>query len=92
MKFSGKMCLKIILKATKNQGFTLSLEDTFLEKPQEESNWEIVRNSDKEKYVYSGYGITFDSGGSRSFDNVTARNLVLIVVHHYMLTIPKMFF
>ena len=34
MKFSGKMCLKIILKATKNQGFTLSLEDTFFEKPQ----------------------------------------------------------
>ena len=25
----------IILKVTKNQGFTLSLEDTFLEKPQE---------------------------------------------------------
>ena len=92
MKFSGKMCLKIMLKATKNQGFILSLEDTFLEKPQEGSNWEIVRNSDKEKYVYSGYGITFDSGGSRSFDNGTARNLVLIVVHHHMLTIPKMFF
>ena len=34
MKFSGKMCLKIILKVTKNQGFTLSLEDTFFEKPQ----------------------------------------------------------
>ena len=32
MKFSGKMCLKIILKATKNQGFTLSLEDTLFEK------------------------------------------------------------
>ena len=30
----------------------------------------IVKNSDKEKYVYSGYGITFDSGGSWSFDNV----------------------
>ena len=29
MKFSGKMCLMIILKATKDQGFTLSLEDTF---------------------------------------------------------------
>ena len=28
------MCLKIILKVTKNQGFTLSLEDTFFEKPQ----------------------------------------------------------
>ena len=33
MKFSGKMCFKIILKVTKNQGFTLSLEDTFFEKP-----------------------------------------------------------
>ena len=34
MKFSGKMWLMIILKVTKNQGFTLSLEDTFLKKPQ----------------------------------------------------------
>ena len=34
MKFSGKMCLKIILKVTKNQGFTLSVEDAFFEKPQ----------------------------------------------------------
>ena len=34
MKFLGKMCLKIILKVTKNQGLTLSLEDTFSEKPQ----------------------------------------------------------
>ena len=34
MKFSGKMCLKLILKVTKNQGFTLSLEETFFEKPQ----------------------------------------------------------
>ena len=31
MKFSGKMWLMIMLKVTKNQGFTLSLEDTFLE-------------------------------------------------------------
>ena len=36
MKFSGKMCLKIILKVTKNQGFTLSLEETFFKKPQGE--------------------------------------------------------
>ena len=35
MKFSGKMYLMMILKVTKNQGFTLSLEDTFFEKPQE---------------------------------------------------------
>ena len=34
MKFSGKMCLMIILKVTKNQSFTLCLEDTFFEKPQ----------------------------------------------------------
>ena len=33
MKFSEKMYFKIILKVTKNQGFTLSLEDTFFEKP-----------------------------------------------------------
>ena len=34
MKISGKMCLKIILKVTKNQGFTLSIEDAFFKKPQ----------------------------------------------------------
>ena len=34
MKFSGKMCLKIILKVTKNQSFFLSLEDTLFKKPQ----------------------------------------------------------
>ena len=34
MKFSGKMWLMIILKATKKYRFTLSLEDAFLEKPQ----------------------------------------------------------
>ena len=34
MKFSEKMCLNIILKVTKKQGFILSLEDAFLEKLQ----------------------------------------------------------
>ena len=34
MEFSGKMCFKMILKVTKTQGFTISLEDTFFEKPQ----------------------------------------------------------
>ena len=34
MKFSGKMRLMIIFKVRKKQGFILSLEDTFLEKPQ----------------------------------------------------------
>ena len=35
MKFSGKMCFMIILKVTENQSFTLTLEYTFFEKPQE---------------------------------------------------------
>ena len=34
MKFSGKMCLKIRLKVTKDEGFTLSLENTYFKKPQ----------------------------------------------------------
>ena len=38
MKFSETIWLMIILKVTKTQGFTLSLEDTFSEKPQEGSN------------------------------------------------------
>ena len=37
MKFSERKWLMIILKVTKKQGFTLSLESAFLEKPQ--SNW-----------------------------------------------------
>ena len=39
MKFSGKMWFMIISKVTEKQGFILSLEDTFLEKPQGGSNW-----------------------------------------------------
>ena len=38
MQFSGKVRLMVILKVTKKkQGFTLFLEDIFLEKPQWES-------------------------------------------------------
>ena len=39
MKFSEKMRLLIILKVKENQDFTLSLEDTFLEKPQGRRPW-----------------------------------------------------
>ena len=35
----------------------------------------IVKNSDKEKYMYSGYGIAFDGKSSWSFDNEFARNV-----------------
>ena len=40
----------------------------------------IVKNSDKGKYVYSGCGITFDSAGSWSFDNDFARNVIIFGV------------
>ena len=40
----------------------------------------LVKNSDKEKYVYSGYQIAFDGKGSWSFDNDFARNVVILSV------------
>ena len=40
----------------------------------------VVKNSDKEKYVYSGYGITFDSGGLWSFGNDFAGNVIIFGV------------
>ena len=40
----------------------------------------IVKNSNKEKYVYSGYRIIFDSAGSWSFDNGTAKNVIIFGV------------
>ena len=40
----------------------------------------IVKNSDKEKWVYSGYGITFDDAGSWHFGNEIARNVVIFGV------------
>ena len=40
----------------------------------------VVKNSDKEKWVFSGYGITCDSAGSWSFDNDTARNVIIFGV------------
>ena len=38
----------------------------------------IVKNSDKEKYVYCGYGTTIDSRGFWSFDFDTARNVFFV--------------
>ena len=40
----------------------------------------VVNNSDKEKYLYRGYGITFDSAGSWSFNSNTARNVIIFGV------------
>ena len=40
----------------------------------------IVKNSDKEKHLYSGYGITFDGAGSWSFDNYFSRKVIIFGV------------
>ena len=37
----------------------------------------VVKNSDKEKYVYNASGITFDWGGSWRFGNDFTRNVVI---------------
>ena len=37
----------------------------------------LVKNSDKERYIYSGYGITFDCAGSWNFDIGFARNVII---------------
>ena len=40
----------------------------------------IVKNSDKSKYVYGGYGVAFEGVGSSSFGNNFARNVVIFSV------------
>ena len=40
----------------------------------------IVKISNKEKYVYSGYRITFDSASSWSFDDDFTRNVIIFGV------------
>ena len=37
----------------------------------------IVKNSEKEKYVYYGYRLTFDNACSWSSDNDFARNVIV---------------
>ena len=41
----------------------------------------IVKTSEKENYVCSGYGIIFDNADSRSFDNDFARNVIIFGVY-----------
>ena len=40
----------------------------------------VVKNSDKNKYVYSDYETAFDGAGSSSFGNDFARNAVIFYV------------
>ena len=48
----------------------------------------MAKNSDKSKWVYSGYEIAFDRKGECNSGNASAKNvliLVLIIVHHLIL-------
>ena len=40
----------------------------------------ILKNRDKEKKVYCGYGIVFDGAGSWNFGNDLTRNVVIFAV------------
>ena len=41
---------------------------------------DLVKNSDKEKYVHNGYGIAFDGKGKWSFGNDLAKNVIVFGV------------
>ena len=45
-----------------------------------------VKNNDKEKWVYSGYGLTFDGASSWNFGNSFARNAVIFGVNNSSLS------
>ena len=40
----------------------------------------IIKNSDKENYVHSGYGITLGGASSWSFNNDTVKNVIIFGV------------
>ena len=40
----------------------------------------MVKNSDKEKYVYSGYGIALDGKVELNFGNDLAKNIIIFVI------------
>ena len=46
----------------------------------------IVKNSDKKRYVYSGYGIAFDVKCECSFDNDYVRNSIIFGVDNSSLS------
>ena len=42
----------------------------------------MLKDSDKEKYVCSGYGIVFDGKSERSFNTYYARNVIIFGVEN----------
>ena len=51
MEFSGKICLLILLKVTKNQGFTFSVQHTFFEKPRGQGQIDSQPFQGKVRYI-----------------------------------------
>ena len=48
----------------------------------------VVKNSNKENYVYNGYGITFENGALWSFDQETSRSVLILGVDNSSLSHP----
>ena len=46
----------------------------------------LVKSSDKEKYVHNGYGLTFDSASSWSFVNGTTKKVIIFDVDNSLLS------
>ena len=79
MKFLEKMWLTIILKVTKNQGISLFLEDTFLEKPQGEGKIDTPSPSHsllRLKYKAAPVGKTADAANNKDISVKTKEILV----------------
>ena len=57
MKFLGKICQKTMLNVTKNQSFTLSLEDTSFEKSQGGRGWGQIDSPSPVGVMYVSYKV-----------------------------------
>ena len=52
----------------------------------------IVKNTDKVKWVCNGYGIAFDGATSHSFDNDLVVTFGVDNIHHLILIIAQIIF
>ena len=68
MKFSGKMYFEIILKVTKNKGFTLCLQYIFFEKPQAGDQIDLPAVSGLLKPGPSSLILAYHNGHSQMWD------------------------
>ena len=67
MKFSGKMCFKITLKVTKNQGSTLSIEDTFFKITKSPKFWNTLKRLEKLSKMYDVTDVHYSFTDNKRF-------------------------